>query len=164
MYLKNHLSISKKSSDSYVQETSLAEIDIQKQEKILFNAFEKGALVFNYLGHGGEDGLSGERIWEKSDGQNFNNRYKYPLFITITCDFSRFDNPFRPTAGEYTYWNPKGGAISMITTIRSIGQTSAENFNDIIIKILFSYGSNEYISIAEALRLAKNTVTILHQM
>jgi hypothetical protein len=65
-------------------------------------------LVFNYLGHGGEDGLSAERIWEKSDGQNLSNQYKYPLFITITCEFSRFDNPSRPTAGEYTYWNPKG--------------------------------------------------------
>jgi hypothetical protein len=63
--------------------------------------------VFNYLGHGGEDGLSSERIWEKSDGQNLSNQYKYPLFITITCFFF-FDNPFRPTAGEYTYWNPKG--------------------------------------------------------
>jgi hypothetical protein len=81
-------------------------------------------LVFNYLGH--EDGLSAERIWEKSDGQNLSNQYKYPLFITITCEFSCFDNPSRPTA-EYTYWNPKG---AMITTIRSIGQFSAENFND----------------------------------
>ena len=72
--------------------------------------------------------MSGERIWEKSDGQNLANRHRYPLFITITCDFSRFDNPYRPTAGEYTYWNPKGGAISMITTVRSIDQTNAEIF------------------------------------
>jgi hypothetical protein len=43
----------------------------------------------------------------KKDGQNLSNQYKYPLFITITCEFSRFDNPSRPTAGEYTYWNPK---------------------------------------------------------
>jgi hypothetical protein len=28
--------------------------------------------------------------------------------------------------------NPKGGAIAMITTIRSIGQFSAENFNDVL--------------------------------
>jgi hypothetical protein len=27
----------------------------------MFNAFEK-ALIFNYLGHGGEDGLAAERI------------------------------------------------------------------------------------------------------
>lgn len=142
--------------DSYQQETSAGGKRYPKAREEIFAAFEKGALVFNYLGHGGEDGLSGERIWEKSDGENLLNRYKYPLFITITCDFSRFDNPYRPTAGEYTYWNPRGGAISMITSVRSIGQIPAEIFNDRIAKYLFSYGSSEYTSIAEALRLAKN--------
>ncbi|MDD5150344.1 MAG: type IX secretion system sortase PorU [Flavobacterium sp.] len=142
--------------DSYVQEASAGGSRYPKARIDLFSAFEKGALVFNYLGHGGEDGLSGERIWEKSDGQNLSNQYKYPLFITITCDFSRFDNPNKPTAGEYTYWNPKGGAIAMLTTIRSIGQFSAENFNDLLSKNLFSYGSNQYTSIAETLRISKN--------
>jgi hypothetical protein len=122
----------------------------------LLSAFEKGALIFNYLGHGGEDGLTSERIWEKSDGQNLSNQYKYPLFITITCEFSRFDNPSRPTAGEYTYWNSKGGAIAMITTIRSIGQFSAENFNDTLSKNLLSFGSDQCASIAETLRISKN--------
>ncbi len=142
--------------DSYVQETSAGGSRYPKARKDLFEYFEKGTLVLNYLGHGGEDGLSQERIWEKSDGQNLSNRYKYPLFITITCEFSRFDNPFRPTAGEYVYWNPKGGAISMITTIREIYQSTGEAFNDILARYLFSYDSNEYVSIAEALRLAKN--------
>jgi len=143
--------------DSYTQEASAGGSRYPKAKSDLFNAFEKGALVFNYLGHGGEDGLSSERIWEKTDGQNLNNQYKYPLFITITCEFSRFDNPSRPTAGEYTYWNPKGGAISMLTTTRSIGQFSAENFNDVLSKNLLSYGSNQYTSIAEALRISKNS-------
>ncbi|TDD95505.1 type IX secretion system sortase PorU [Flavobacterium cellulosilyticum] len=143
--------------DSYVQEASAGGSRYPKARTEIFSAFEKGALVFNYLGHGGEDGLASERIWEKTDGQNLSNQYKYPLFITITCDFSRFDNPSRPTAGEYTYWNPKGGAISMLTTIREIGQFSAENFNDVLAKYLFSYNSNQYTTIAEALRLAKNS-------
>ena len=142
--------------DSYTQEASAGGSRYPKARTDLFNAFEKGALVFNYLGHGGEDGLAGERIWEKSDGQNLNNQYKYPLFITITCEFSRFDDPTRPTAGEYTFWNPKGGAISMLTTIRAIGQYNAENFNDSLSKNLFSYGSNQYTTIAEALRISKN--------
>ena len=154
---KPFINIKKVLLDSYIQETSSGGNRYPKAREDIFNAFEKGALVFNYLGHGGEDGLTGERIWEKSDGQNLSNQYKYPLFITITCDFSRFDNPYRPTAGEYTYWNPKGGAISMVTTTRSIGQGSAEFFNDKLSEYLFSYGSNQYTSIAEALRLAKNS-------
>ncbi|WP_338407850.1 type IX secretion system sortase PorU [uncultured Flavobacterium sp.] len=144
--------------DSYVQEASAGGARYPKARTDLFSAFEKGALILNYLGHGGEDGLSGERIWEKSDGQNLINQYKYPLFITITCDFSRFDNPSKPTAGEYTYWNPKGGAIAMLSTIRSIGQFSAENFNDVLSKYLLSYDVDPKPnrSIAESLRLAKN--------
>ena len=154
---KPFLNVNKILLDSYSQEASAGGSRYPKARTDLFSAFEKGALVVNYLGHGGEDGLASERLWEKSDGQNLSNQYKYPLFITITCDFSRFDNPSRPTAGEYTYWNPKGGAISMISTIREIGQFSAENFNDVLARNLFSYGSNKYNSIAESLRLAKNS-------
>jgi len=154
---KPFINVKKVLLDSYIQETSSGGNRYPKARADIFNAFEKGALVFNYLGHGGEDGLTGERIWEKSDGQTLSNQYKYPLFITITCDFSRFDNPYRPTAGEYTYWNPKGGAISMVTTTRSIGQGSAEYFNDKLSEYLFSYGSDQYTTIAEALRLAKNS-------
>lgn len=142
--------------DAYTQEASAGGARYPKARTDFFNAFEKGALVFNYLGHGGEDGLASERIWEKSDSQNLNNQYKYPLFITITCEFSRFDDPTRPTAGEYIYWNPKGGAISMLTTIREIGQTNAEDFNKTLNKNLLSYGSNQYNTIAECLRISKN--------
>jgi len=153
---KPFLNIDKIILDSYTQEASAGGSRYPKARSDFFDAFGKGALVFNYLGHGGEDGLASERIWEKSDGQNLNNQYKYPLFITITCEFSRFDDPTRPTAGEYTWWNPKGGAISMITTIRAIGQFNAENFNDSLSKNLLSYGSNQYTTIAEALRISKN--------
>ncbi len=144
--------------DSYVQESTAGGFRYPKAREDFFNSFERGALVVNYLGHGGEDGLTQERVWEKIDGQSLTNRYKYPLFVTLTCDFSRFDNPFRKTAGEFVYWNPRGGAISMITTVREIGQSTAQNFNDFFGEKLFSYGSNQYTSIAEAVRLAKNII------
>lgn len=152
---KPFINVSKILLDAYEQETSAGGNRYPKARKDLFNAFEKGALVFNYLGHGGEDGLSQERIFEKSDGQTLYNRFKYPLFITITCEFSRFDNPLRPTAGEYTFLNPNGGAISMITTVRAISSSTGQAFNKELAEHLFSYGSDNYVSIAEALRLAK---------
>ncbi|HSD06859.1 type IX secretion system sortase PorU [Flavobacterium sp.] len=153
---KPFLNVFKIFLDSYTQEASAGGQRYPKAKSEFYNEFEKGALIFNYLGHGGEDGLASERIWDKSDSQKLNNQYKYPLFITITCEFSRFDNPSRPTAGEYIYWNPKGGAIALVSTIRSIGQFSAENFNAVFAKHLLAFGSNQYVSIAEALRLSKN--------
>ncbi len=145
--------------DSYSQETAAGGKRYPQARKDMFNAFESGTLVFNYLGHGGEDGLAQENIWQKIDGQNLKNRYRYPLFVTITCDFSRFDNPLKETAGEYTFWNPKGGAIAMITTVRSIGQTTGEGFNFPLAKYIFGYGTNQSISMAESLRLSKNNYT-----
>lgn len=139
--------------DAYQQESSAGGDRYPKAKEDIQNAFEKGALIFNYLGHGGEDGLTAERIWDKLDGLSYFNEYRYPLFITITCEFSRFDNPLRPTAGEYTYLNPKGGAIAMITTTRSIGY--AFQFNKDITKNMYSLGIQPYKSMAEVLRVSK---------
>ena len=142
-------------TDSYVQETTSGGQKYPKAKEDFINSFGQGALVFNYFGHGGEDGLAGERLFETKDAMALSNRYKYPLFITVTCEFTRFDNPLRPTAGEQTYWNPFGGAVSMVTTTRQIGQNTGENFNVILASKLFAYGSENYPSIAEAVRLAK---------
>ena len=142
--------------DSYVQETTSGGQKYPKAKDDFINSFGQGALVFNYFGHGGEDGLTGERIFETKDAIALSNRYKYPLFITVTCEFTRFDNPSRPTAGEQTYWNPLGGAVSMVTTTRQIGQYTGEIFNINLASKLFAYGSNYYDSVAESVRQTKN--------
>jgi hypothetical protein len=51
----------------------------------------------------------------------------------------------------------KGGAIAMITTIRSIGQFSAENFNDVLSENC-SLLAQANTSIAEALRISKTVI------
>jgi Peptidase family C25 len=142
-------------TDSYVQETTSGGQKYPKAKEDFVNSFGQGALVFDYLGHGGEEGLALERLFERIDAINLANKYKYPLFITVTCEFTRFDNPSRPTAGEQTYWNPSGGAVSMVTTTRQIGQSTGEIFNINLASRLFAYGSNNYPTIAEAVRLTK---------
>lgn len=152
---KKFINLKKIHMDAYIQETTSGGQKYPKAREEMFNAFGQGALVFNYLGHGGEDGLSGERIFEIPDAKVLANKYKYPLFITVTCEFTRFDNPLRPTAGELVYQNPAGGSIAMVTTTRQIGQGTGETFNTNFGARLFSYGSNVYPSIAEAVRLTK---------
>lgn len=157
--------INKIYTDAYVQETASGGARYPQARKDIVQSFENGSLVFNYLGHGGEEGLAHERIFEKSDGQNLGNRYKYPLFVTVTCEFTKFDNPLRPTAGEYVYWNPKGGAVNMITTTRLIGISTAENFNLRLGQVMFSYEAYEgdvYPTVGETLRKAKNDYGNMH--
>ena len=154
---KPNVNVIKFHADSYLQETSAGGNRYPKLNADIIDAFEQGSLVFNYFGHGGEDGLAQERIFGKTEAQNLNNRYKYPLFITVTCEFTRFDNPLRPTAGEYTYWNPLGGAVSMITTTRPIGVSTGQNINVFIANNIFGFDNSSDISIAEALRRSKNS-------
>lgn len=81
---------------------------------------EKGALIINYTGHGGEVGLAHERIVEVSDINKWDNINNMPLFFTATCEFSRFDDPERTSAGEYVFLNPNGGGIALLTTVRLV--------------------------------------------
>ncbi|MBL4707230.1 MAG: type IX secretion system sortase PorU, partial [Flavobacteriales bacterium] len=79
-----------------------------------------GALFINYTGHGGETGWTGERvlgILEITGWENLNN---LPVFITATCEFSRFDDPLRTSGGELVLLNPKGGGIGLMTTTRLV--------------------------------------------
>ena len=154
---KPFINIKKIFLDSYVQTATAGGNRYPKAHDDFFNAFANGSLFINYLGHGGEDSLTQELVWDKTDAKTLGNRFRYPLFITITCNFSRFDNPTKQTAGELTYLNPVGGAIAMLTTVREINQGGGEDFNDKLVRSLMSFGSNNYVSIGEALRRAKNT-------
>ena len=153
---KPSVNVIKIHTDAYIQEASAGGQRYPKAKSDILDAFDYGSLVFNYFGHGGEEVLAKERIFEKSDAQNLSNRYKFPLFVTVTCEFTRFDNPYRPTAGEYTYWNPQGGAISLVTTTRRIGVTTGQDINNFLASYLYGFNSDEEITIAEALRLSKN--------
>lgn len=151
-----YVNVMKYHADSFVQEASAGGQRYPKLKLEIRNAIEQGSLVFNYFGHGGEDQLASERIFEKTDAQVLNNQFRYPLFVTVTCEFTRFDNPFRPTAGEYTYWNSRGGAISLVTTTRQIGVQTGQDINNFFSAYLYGFNSDEVISISEALRRAKN--------
>jgi len=87
-------------------------------EKAITQAVLDGAAVFSYTGHGGEDGWSDTKILTVKDFNNWNNNYRLPVFITATCEFGRFDNPTRPTGGEFLITKPDGGAIAIFTTTR----------------------------------------------
>ena len=77
-----------------------------------------GALIVNYVGHGGISGWAHERVITMNDINSWTNTNRLPLFITATCEFSRFDEPYIVSAGEDIYRNPIGGGIALLTTTR----------------------------------------------
>jgi hypothetical protein len=152
---KPFMNVVKIHTDAFQQEASSAGNRYPQVNKAIKDAIEVGALVVNYFGHGGEDGLAKERIFDKIDAQEINNVCKFNLFVTVTCEYTKFDDPGRPTAGEYTFWNKNGGASSLITTTRQIFVTVGVSYNEVLDDYLFAFGSNDYPTVGEALRLTK---------
>ncbi len=83
----------------------------------------KGALIINYVGHGNELRLADENILDINDVMSFTNRTRLPVFMTATCEFSRYDNHNRLSAGEMLLLNPNGGAIALFSTTRLVYAT-----------------------------------------
>lgn len=158
---KPFVNVLKIHSDAFEQQTSSGGDTYPEVTETLVKSINSGALIINYFGHGGEDGLSSERIFSKNDINGLKNTNKLSCFVTVTCEFCRFDNPFRETAGELAFWNKNAGAINLISTTRQVFLRFGIIFNKVLGEYLFSFSDNdnfedfEYPSVAEALRLAK---------
>lgn len=156
---KPFINVKKIHSDAFKQETSAGGNRYPEVTEAIINSIEVGALIVNYFGHGGEDGLAKEFIFTKTTGQNLQNVNRYPCIVTVTCEFTKFDNPVRITGGELTYWNKDGGAVSLITTTRSIGVQLGVLFNVILAEELFGFGRDLPVPPAEALLISKNQIS-----
>jgi hypothetical protein len=152
---KPFINVTKIHSDAFIQVSTSGGERYPQVNKSILDAMEVGALVINYFGHGGEDGIAQERIFDKINAQEVRNVCKLPCFVTVTCEYTKFDNPLRTTAGEFMYRNKDGGAIGLITTTREIFVSVGVTINVALEKHLFAFGSNDYPSMAEALRLTK---------
>ena len=66
--------------------------------KTLQRKLNEGLLVLDYVGHGGTEALSDEKVITHNDILGY--KYEHlPLWITTTCDFCRFDD-IQTSAGE----------------------------------------------------------------
>ena len=155
---KPNFNITKIYADAYNQENTAGGERYPEVNKAIEDAMDKGALVFDYFGHGGEDALGEERFIDVTQIAAYDNSNTLPLFITVTCEFSRFDNPLRYTAGEEMFVNENGGAASMITTTRAVFIDFGDSFNMNLARYIFDY-NNADESIAKGLINAKNDTT-----
>ena len=104
--------------DSYMQVATPQGNRYPEVNKAITQRIEKGSLILNYTGHGGETGWAHEEVLTVNDITNWSNYNYLPVFVTATCEFSRYDDPVRQSAGEYVFTNPKGGGIALFTTTR----------------------------------------------
>lgn len=151
------VNVKKIHSDAFQQVTSAGGARYPEVNVAITDAIEVGASVVNYFGHGGEDGLAQERIVTQTNAQEWRNPNRLTCFVTVTCEFTKFDNPLRMTGGELTFWNENGGAASLVTTTRAITVTAGVNFNQAFAPFLFDYENNNE-TIAQSVVRAKRSI------
>ncbi|MBN2637820.1 MAG: type IX secretion system sortase PorU [Bacteroidales bacterium] len=113
------LNIKKLYLDAFPQESTPSGQRAPALNEAIDAQIDNGTLIFNYSGHGGVNGLGHERFVQLSDINSWDNYNKLSVFITATCEFTAFDNPELVSAGEWTFFNPNGGAVALFTTTRA---------------------------------------------
>lgn len=141
--------------DAYNQESTPNGQLAPEMNVAINNRMDKGTLVLNYVGHGGEVQLAEERILKRSDVNTWRNGPKYPLMITGTCEFSRYDDHERTSLGEYAFLSQYGGMVAMFTTSRVTGATPNKNFITQVYNHLFEIENGEHWRLGDVFRMAK---------
>ena len=106
--------------DAYPQETSAGGQRYPELQNAITDRVQRGALVVNYVGHGGEVGLAEERVVTIPQINSWTNINKLHVFVSAACEFTKYDDPARVSAGEWAALNPNGGAIALMTTTRAV--------------------------------------------
>lgn len=112
--------------DAYVQQSTPGGQRYPDVTRDINNDINRGVLIMNYTGHGGEVGWAHERVLGLADIAGWTNTDNLVAFVTATCEFARHDDPERVSAGEQSLLKADGGAIALFTTTRLV--FSAPNF------------------------------------
>lgn len=130
--------------------------DIVPEASHAFNtAINNGTLILNYTGHGGELGLAHEQLVTVQDILSWKNKDQLATFLTATCEFTRYDDRDRVSAGEHVFLNPNGGGIALFTTTRIAYANQNLNINRAFYNQLFD---DDSFRMGDLIKRTKNAI------
>lgn len=145
--------------DAYVEETTPAGDRYPDVNAAINERVEDGVLVLNYVGHANERFLAHEHVLDISDINAWSNTNQLPIFVTATCEFSRFDAD-ETSAGEYVLLNPNGGGIGLFSTTRVVFSSANFRLSKSFYSFIFQQDENgEHYRMGDVMKLAKNNLS-----
>lgn len=140
-------------ADAFRREASATGETYPDATKRLLQMFDKGMLVVNYTGHGSTSAWAAENLLTTNDITKMSSP-RLPLWITATCDFTRFDD-IQTSAGEQAFLNTKGGAIALLTTSRVVYASQNSALNQAFLRHIFSRPEGKRLRLGDIMRLSK---------
>ena len=117
---------------------------------------KEGVLILNYVGHANERYMADEHVLDISNVNAWSNKNNLPIFVTATCEFSRFDADDM-SIGEYVLFNPIGGGIGLFSTTRLVYAYSNYLLSKSFYSFVFETDENgDRYRMGDIMRLAKN--------
>jgi hypothetical protein len=122
----------------------------------LLAAFNDGAVLANYVGHGNKDLLAHEHILVgPRDIERFNNGGRQSVFIIASCSVGAFDRIDYVSLSEILHLRKGGGCIAVISATRDTYNDPNMTLNKAFYTNLFNSKKNPEYRIGLALKLAK---------
>ena len=136
----------------YLWDYPLANRERPQVNRAIVEAFNKGTLVVNYVGHGNPDVWAHEHVFERSsDLPMLANTDQLPLVFVASCAIGFFDDPNREGMAEDLLAMP-GGAIGVISATRLVYSADNAAFNKVVFDNLLFQDS---LTICEAMFAGK---------
>ena len=143
--------------DAYKREMTASGLAYPAARKQFLDQLQQGALLVNYSGHGSTTSITHERLFMLADAETLSMR-RLPVWVTATCDFSRFDHA-STSAGEALLLNPQGGGIALFTTTRVVYSDGNHNLNSRLIEHLFQKNADgTRLRMGDVMKLSKRSL------
>lgn len=143
--------------DAYKQINSSGGASYPDATTAINTTVNNGALLINYTGHGNERWLSHEKVLMLDDVLSWQNSNTLSLFVTATCEFSRFDDYHMTSTGEWILLSPKGGGVALLSTTRLVYSSPNFVLNYNFIENIFKRDTEDaYNTLGDLVRITKN--------
>jgi hypothetical protein len=122
------------------------------------NAFDKGALIINYTGHGNEYQWAQEKVFDTLMIRDLRNE-QLPFLVTATCEFGRHDEVNIRSAAEIILLREKHGVIGLVTTARPVNSSTNFDLNKAFYEALLQRENGAFRTLGEIFKDTKNNST-----
>jgi len=121
----------------------------------IISRVKRGTLILNYTGHANERNLADETVLDIGIIDSWTNFNRLPLFVTATCEYSRFDAN-ETSAGEHILFNPNGGGIGLFSTTRLVYSGANSTLNRKFFDYVFRKDQQgNSLRLGDVMRMAK---------
>jgi len=119
----------------------------------IVSAFNQGALIINWIGHGSANLWADERVFRRiQDIPRLTNGKRMPLVFTASCSIGKFDFPANECMAEEFIRNSTNGTISVISATRDVYALPNAELNNHLFDQLLVFDSS---GVGESLYMAK---------